>query len=428
MSNTTQTPMRKALMTLGDEHVAVRLDDAGFLRRVTRKVRLQYGTELYCAARPGSETVTEKVAPYQPGYMKLVAAMGGQLVCPPTVRDPETGAPRANPLVEAHPDTGIIRRVTATAVCAVRNPMTGEPVVSVQTIVYDSEHVLRQALMKIADPAVQIMSAEEVAEERAAGNLKGHAILPLAPPYAMIVANMKMDSVRNAWSTFMNQSATARQRACSKAERLAADHNPVTRMTLSFGQLTPELDAQGNVCGPSYTDVTAVAWVEQHDHGAMTRLIEQLSRLGEGAVADQAQLLTAPTIDVSVDEVEDDEDVADVTPAPHRVQPTQRRVEPVPERTAHPEPKPAPAQRTQQTRPVQAEPDRHPAPALALAPSPELDRVLSRVVDLEAELSSPVVAEVRAGLGIDSPEAVTDVDTLRTYQGALAKALNGGGR
>jgi len=190
----------KALAVLGDEHVAVQLDQDGYITRIKRRIRLDYGPHIYAACRPGSENADTKVMPYQPGYMRLVEGMGGQLTCPPAIKDPVSGEYVENPRVVCYDGTSIIRSVTATAVCVVPNPTTGQLVASVQTITQDAEHILRQALLKIP---------------------RGWTVIPLTPPYAMICANFKDPAVRTAFSTFQDQSATIRQRACTKAERLA---------------------------------------------------------------------------------------------------------------------------------------------------------------------------------------------------------------
>jgi hypothetical protein len=274
---------RKALMPLlGEDRVAVRLDADGFLRRVQRKVRLQYGTDLY-SARP-SPQAKDKVQPFQPGYMKLAAAMGGQLLVPPTFNDPVTGERRANPIVELYPGTGIIRRVTAMGLCAARNPVTGEWHVSTATIIVDGEHILRQALLKMdqRDDAVQYVTEDEYIAGKAT-TFKGWAFLSAGP--IGIAYNMKNPTVKGAYQTFTEQSATMRQRACSKAERLAADHNPVMRMTWDYGMLTfPD-------AGPAYIDIPVVSWVEHRERNAMDAFIESMALNHEGAIAGVAEIV-----------------------------------------------------------------------------------------------------------------------------------------
>jgi len=396
----TQSPTseRRALAMLGDEQIVVRIDDGGALKRVQRDVVLSLGTDLYCADKnPGP---TSKASPYQPGYMKLVAAMGGQLGCPPVVTDPVTGERRPNPIVETYPDSAIIRRVTATAVCIVRNPGTGEAVVSVQTIVYDAEHVLRQALLKLADrdDVVRIMSADELAALKAKGEMGRWASWTLGAGM-VIAADMTKAPARDAMSTFLQQSATARQRTCSKAERLACDHNPLTRRTWELGQLIKGAVTDGYESAP-FARVRCVAWVEHREEGSMARLLEQLEAHGRTDVA--GQMLVGEIVDVSDDDTPDDAEdeqpvalghtapvVVDVTPPP----------------------------RAEVVRPVVAE-----APAARTA---QLDAMLSKVLDAEAEATPEQIAQARQEYGIGHPDTVTDVGVLRSYRGRIAELVGG---
>lgn len=309
-------PQRRAVITLHNQQVAVRLDADGFLRRVERRIKLLFGTELYsaCKGTPGNE---EKVMPYQPGYMKLVAAMGGQLLCPPAVRDPVSGEMRANPIVETYPGSGIVRAVTATAIAAVRDEVTGEWHASIQTIRVDAEHVLRQALLKInREDCVRIMSDEEISEERrSGGSLKGWTVIPLTPPFANIVANFKMEGVRDAFSTFTNMGATLRQRACTKAERLACDHNPVLRRVWTYGELTHPGDWVGDgdarrfrKLGEPYADISVVTWVETRGKPEMDAFIAQLAAMQDvaGVTSVVGQIVSgAPDEEIDAD-AEDD--------------------------------------------------------------------------------------------------------------------------
>jgi hypothetical protein len=279
--------------------------------------------------------------------MKLVAGMGGQLKCPPAILDPITGKWQANPQVETYEGTGIIRRVTATAVCVVPNPSTGQLTASVQTLTVDAEQVLRQALLKIQrDDAVKVMSLEEVGEERKAGNLKGWTVIPLTPPFAMICANFKSQDVREAFQTFQNQSATIRQRACSKAERLACDHNPITRMVWEYGSLTflygPE-DKDGNtwLTEPPFKAVPVVAWVNHTGQADMEKLLQSLAGtddvMGIESVVRGQEVIDYEEI-TPEDELEDD--------APRRIEEQPEEAPPVVAKVAEKvivEEKPAPA-------------------------------------------------------------------------------------
>lgn len=382
-------------MTLGADEVRVRLDEDGYLKRIQRTVQLDFGVDLYCAARTPKDT--DKVMPYQPGYMKLVAAMGGQLTCPPTMRDPETGAARPNPIVETYPDTGIIRRVAATAVCVVPNPMTGELVASMQTIVVDTEQILRQALLNIdRDDCVKVVAQDDIDEMRAAGELRGWSVFPLAPPFAYIIANNAKKGVREALQTFMQQSATARQRACSKAERLAADHNPVTRMVWEYADLTREVDEQGNLLRAPYVRVPVVAWVEMRDRSAMRSMSEALA--AQGKVAGIETVIEREIIDVSLEDSPERllEETTDLSAA---TAPTRAR-EKVVATDAAPTPKPATAQ------PSAPESD------------PTRERLLKRIHRFELELGSELRDQVRSDVGIDDHATATTTE-LRAYQAAL---------
>lgn len=379
---------RRLTMRLGDENVAVRVDADGFLKRVMRKVRLYYGTDLYCASR--SPNATDKVQPFQPGYMKLVAAMGGQLLVPTAVNDPLTGQKKANPEVEFYPGTGIIRRVTATALCAVRNPVTGEWHASVATQLVDGEQALRQALLKLdqRDDAVRYMTAEDFEEEKR-GELKGWAFLPAGA--IGIAYNMRNVAVKGAYQTFTEQSATMRQRACSKAERLAADHNPVTRMTWDYGMLIFPDD------GRPYIDVPVVSWVDHRGRTEMDAFITAMASNADGAEG-VAEIVR--TVSESLpDEVDDEEpaEVAFTPPAPlltdrgpvadplQGARPAQREVIDV-----RPEPvQAAPAA------PVQAPPA---APAAKVEPEPAVEPAVEGAApaarrNVPGDLA-PVIAEI----------------------------------
>lgn len=375
----------KGMMVLGDEQVAVKTR-GGFLTRVQRKVRLQYGTEVY-AATP-SPKPDSKCTPFQPGYMKLVAAMGGHLVCPPAVRDPSTGEVRPNPLVETIEGTGKIRRVTATAVCAVRNPVTGDPVVSTQTIVVDVETVLRQALLKMLEreDLARMVHRDDWPELRKT-ELKGWISYRFDAEH-LIAADPRKAGVRDALATFEQQSATARQRACSKAERLAADHNPITRMSWEYGQLRRPTGG-----GPPYTEVSVVAWVEHGDD----ELSAFMGKLGGRSPASAV-----------LDVVEQESEVAYITDGGERIDDDieeQREDDrEVVEVTAEP---------VQQAQQAQAE---------------QVDRALLRARDLSirAESGKPkaAIAKLRADMGID-PATETDRYRLGSYRDALLDIQDG---
>lgn len=428
----------KAVIMLGNEQIRVRLDKDGFITRTMRTVRLNYGTELYCAARNPSDD--DKVAPFQPGYMKLVAAMGGQLQCPPVMRDPVTGDPRPNPIISTYGETGLIRSVTATAVCAVRNPITGEWVASIQTITIDTEHILRQALLKLErDDSVRILSGEDVEAERREGKLKGWSVIPLAPPYSYICANNSVKAVREALQTYANQSATIRQRACSKAERLAADHNPITRMNWHYGTLLWPRDKEGKVTGPAYMDVTVVAWVEHHGKKAIDEMVRSLAV--EGRHDSVVDVVVGDSFDTSgsdgdADPDRDDEDAV-LEPSERAYANPPRLTEVLPEA-------PAPAKAAD---PIPAKPVVETPPVAKAAPAPETAKpknvaeaqaaadpatakLIAQCKDFEGELGEGEVtaARLKAGLPADAPiPATTTVAVLRAYRTDLQARLDAQG-
>lgn len=445
---------RNALMVLDDKQVAIKIDREGFLTRVRHTIRLEYGPHLYAACKPGQEKPDTKVAIYQPGYMRYVQALGGQLTCPPAMRDPVTGETRANPIIETYEGSGLIRRVTATGVCAVRNPQTGEWVASVQTVTFDCEHVLRQKLLNMSaerDDAVRVVSKDDLDDMRAAGELKGWSVIPLAPPFSYIVANMRNPVVREAWSDFMNLAQTARQRTCSKAERLAADHNPVVRRAWMFGEL--KLTASGL----PYADIPIVTWVEHRGKQAIEDFINSLAR--DGAADGVSQVIVGEAVEDDTLEPDEDLDPEGArtkakekdapAPAPKAIEekvvvpdPALPPVVAAPEKEKvvvreEEEPAPAPAARpTVVDDKVLTETMRQmarPAPglsvpekeALAAAGDPAVASTKERIAKIEARLPVREVSAARevCGLGL-SLDHIVDIPLLRTYQRELSRILS----
>ena len=401
---------QKALMLLDGQRVRVAVE-GGYLTRIQRRIRLHHGTELYHPGkgRPGAD---DKVSPYQPGYMRLVSAMGGQLVCPPAVRDPVTGAMRPNPLVETS-ENGIIRRVTATAVCVVRNPATGEYHASIQSITVDAEHILREALLKIErEEIVAILSAEDIEADRAAGKLRGKLVIPLTPPYAYLVADASKPTVREALRTFQQQSGTIRQRACSKAERLAADHNPITRRTWLGSQLTWPKE------GPPYAEIEVVAWVDHRGQAEMESFLEQL--------ASQQHVEGVSTVVGMHDDASDDAGIDDDLDPGDRALPD-RGETPDPLAGVRPaEREPVPVERPAEPRrePVNGQPQPKPngsggAKPVETSPA-EVAALRVRADWLESHLPEEEVTGVRTSLLERRPTDRMDAAGLRRLIAALA--------
>lgn len=390
---------RKAIITLGEERIGVRLDADGFLTRSIRTLKLMYGTHLY-AATP-SPKPADKVMPYQPGYMHIVHAMGGQLTCPPVVRDPITGQARANPYVEFYPGTSIVRSVTATAVCAVRNPVTGAWHVSVQTVTQDAEHMLRQKLMNMErEDLVRYLTAEEWDAEKASGKAGGWYPLQLGAGI-VLAANLKAGGVRDAIRDFQNAGQTLRQRACSKAERLAADHNPVTRRVWTYGELKRQM-AQGSdgpyEAGPRYVEVNCVAWVDHRDQRAMETFVASLAAHEE--VDGVAEL-------VSGEHTDDLSDGVDVDPEPEAPQLTDRR-------------EPEVIQRSVEREPVKVQPE----PVKAAESAPKRSTMRARVEKLRPEIPDELWPDMLRKARIGDLDAADDI-SLQILRDEMNKFLGG---
>jgi len=434
----TKSGERAALMLLDEEQVAVKIDEHGFLTRIKQVIKLTYGTELYSAAKPGAETNQTKVEPFQPGFMKLVDAMGGTLNCPPAMRDPVTQKWRANPIIDRYED-GVIKSIEATGVCAVRNSRTGEMTVSVQTIRFDAVHVLRQKLLNVSterQDVVKILSKDDIDEMRAdpAKPLRGWSIYPLAPPFTYIVANNAKAEVRDAQRDHNNLVATATQRACSKAERLAAAHNPAVRKTWLYGALKYPRDAEGNATGPRYVEIPVVTWIEHREHGDMAEWLDRLARNEDGT----AQVFVGDPIDDDGEEEKGDvfdpdgrvDAGNDEVPAPAALPALEQRDQF--QNPALPPAAPAAERVLVEVRAAEAPPQVEEsrlaaasaaASAATIPMSPQRQALLDRIGRMEASSVPPdEVAPLRQKAGIGDDLAAHDDAVLRGYQRALGVA------
>ena len=442
-----------ALMRLGDQQVACRVE-GGFIVRASRKLRLFYGPELYAACK-GAPGPLEKVSPFQPGYMKLAAALGGTLTVPPTVRDPVTGAPTANPIVEFVPGTSVIRSVRATAVCVARDPM-GVYHASVQTITVDAESVLRQALLKIErEEIVQILSDEDVAADKKEGKLRGFVIVPFMPGYSL-VGKAGAQPIREALQTYNNLSATIRQRACTKAERLACDHNPVMRMTWVYGELlidiqeekTGRMDRTTVAAGvptgwaqvsPAYAEIDVTAWTESRGQAAMEAFVQSLA--SQQHVDGVESVVVGETADVDNSEIDDDSEevpavrqIAENPVPPAAIQapkpdPVPVVVAPVAAPVAAPESKMvrevAVSRDGGQT--IESGPDTtYSGKPAAPEVSPDLQKLRDRCTSLITNLPEKEVrfARTKSGFGDADISACTEIGPLRRLQTELVAISN----
>ena len=411
-----------ALMKLASNQIAVRVE-GGFIVAAQRTVRLFFGPHLYCATK-GTPRPDEKVVPYQPGYMLLAAALGATLTIPPSVRDPVTGQPIANPQVELVPGSSVIRSVRATAVCAARDAF-GKWHASIQTITVDSESILRQALLKLdREDLVQVLSDADVQADRAEGKLRGWVVVPFMPGYSL-AGKASVGPVREALQTYNNLSATIRQRACTKAERLACDHNPVMRMAWTYGDLKIDVrrkdgtvyqsttldgyrDGEAQISLP-YVDVDCVSWTESQGQAAIDAFVQAL--LANQKVDGVETLLAGEAIedgDGSVDEEIAGDD------APRQI--AENPLPPAPVFAPAPVPVPTAVQ--------------DPIPAPIAAPAPAAAAIdaslLKKIRELEAALPASDLAwarkEVKLAEGQDIEAAP---ERAQAYRRALNDAFGG---
>lgn len=373
------TTTNKALITLGDEQVVVRLDDEGCLERYQRKVRLFYGPHLYAACKPGNERPDEKIVPYQPGYSAIVEAMSGILFCPPVWHEAD-GTTSPNPRLSVDERSGIAYRSEARAVCVLRHPITGALVPSVGHVIVDARLQFQQALLKINREDVVRLVADDQADDLRAGDCKGWLAQPTGAGLT-ILANLRTEGVREKLQDYLHLTGTLLQRSVTKAERLAADHHPFLRgrCIWRWDQLRQEggtKQEDGRVVGGRrYVEMAVAGWVEQA-HGFDRRRLSDLLE----AVASQADLTESvePVLDVVGADPDD-------TPEP------ERQIE---QQSDIPEEIPAPPERERV--PVEAPPEK-----AAERPAPREPGNGNGKPDQLARLR----ADVAEGLGVVGREA-----------------------
>lgn len=447
-----------AMMRIGDNQIACRVE-GGFIVAAQKKVRLFFGPHLY-AAVVGTPGPTQKVTPYQPGYMALAAAMGATLVVPPTVPDPATGRPVANPQIELVPGSSVIRSVKATAICVARDAM-GVYHVSNQSITVDSESVLRQALLKIeSDELVQVLSDAEVQADREAGKLRGWITVPFMPGY-QLAGRAGAKAIREALQTYNNLSATIRQRACTKAERLACDHNPVLRMSWVYGDLKIDVEGKNGIrqstviegCRDGekqitvpYAEVDVVSWTESRGQAAIDAFVQALLASqevdGVGSMTINAAEGLEDGTDEDEDEAEQPRQITQKVDAPALVIPT-RQPEPVAVQAPAPEPAPVAAHRLPPMIEKPLKQDHNPrirefpapAPVQAPAPAPAAPinghavlRLQGKCKGMEAQLPPADVtwARNKAGVAVDADlDEIRDGAALERLMATLKEAVGG---
>jgi hypothetical protein len=311
--------------------------------------------------------------------------------------------------------------------------------VSVQTIRFDAVHVLRQKLLNVSterQDVVKILSKDDIDEMRAdpAKPLRGWSIYPLAPPFTYIVANNAKAEVRDAQRDHNNLVATATQRACSKAERLAAAHNPAVRKTWLYGALKYPRDAEGNATGPRYVEIPVVTWIEHREHGDMAEWLDRLARNEDGT----AQVFVGDPIDDDGEEEKGDvfdpdgrvDAGNDEVPAPAALPALEQRDQF--QNPALPPAAPAAERVLVEVRAAEAPPQVEEsrlaaasaaASAATIPMSPQRQALLDRIGRMEASSVPPdEVAPLRQKAGIGDDLTAHDDAALRGYQRALGVA------
>lgn len=409
------------LINLGQHQLAVKIE-GGISVASIRKVRLSYGTHLYCASK--SPKAEDKVVPYQPGYMALVAAMGGKLMVPPTVRDPVSGEIVANPRIKYAEGTAMIESISATAVCLVRDSI-GNWHHNAMTVVIDAELMLRQVLVKLLarEDIVKTIPARRLEKMEESGELDGWIVKPFLSGY-YIAGKVSAGAIIEALQDQVNQSKNIRQTACSKAERLVCDHNPVLRMSWLFGELLMELkhrktgevkivkwqegwsDEWFALSPQPFVEVDVVGWTDQRDQAQIEAFVRSITELQDSTIV---ELLAVEEGDVDAAEPEDG-------PEDRRRQIAENLLPPAP--VFAPAPVPAPT----------AVQDPIPAPIAAPAPAAAaIDAsLLKKIRELEAALPASDLAwarkEVKLAEGQDIEAAP---ERAQAYRRALNDAFGG---
>lgn len=409
------------LVKLGQHQMAVKIE-GGIAVASVRRVRLSYGTHLYCATK--SPKADDKVVPYQPGYMALVAAMGGKLLVPPTVRDPVSGEIVANPRIKYAEGTAMIESIAATAVCLVRDAL-GNWHHSMMTVVIDAELMLRQVLVKLLarEDIVKTIPARKLQKMEDSGELDGWIVKPFLAGY-FIAGKATAGAVIEALQDQVNLSKTLRQVAHSKAERLACDHNPVLRMSWLYGELLMEVknhktgqiktvkwqegwsDEWFPLTPQPFVEVDVVGWTDQRDQAQIDAFVRSISEVNESGIMEVLDVSDGD-IDAPADPEDRPRQITEKVEAPALVIPRQPEpaiAAPAPVQAPAPQPAPAPV----------APPA--PAPVEAAAPAaaedPRNGARRRSIAKCEGQLPPADVAHCRKAAGVAADAAVEAIPAL----------------
>lgn len=403
------------MLQLGQHQMAVKIE-GGISVATVRRVRLSYGTHLYCASK--SPKAEDKVVPYQPGYMALVAAMGGKLMVPPTVRDPVTGEIVANPRIKYSEGTAMIESISATAVCLVRDSL-GNWHHNSMTMVIDAELMLRQVLVKLLarEDIVKTIPARRLEKMEESGELDGWIVKPFMAGY-YIAGKVTAGAVIEALQDQVNISKTLRQTVCSKAERATADHNPVLRMSWLYGELLMEVkhrqtgeiknvkwqegwsDEWFPLSPQPFVEVDVVGWTDQRDQAQIEAFVRSVTEIQDSNTM-QILAIEEGDMDVPASGPEDaPRQITEKMEGPALVIPRQ----PEPIRAAVQDPISAPVAAPA---PVQAA-----APAATPTEDPRNAARRRSIAKLETQLPPSDVAHCRKAAGVPTDATAETISAL----------------
>lgn len=404
-----------------DPRFIIDMGPEGTARRVIQRVRLHYGADLYCIKRSPSNDDRANI--WASGCAKVVQAMGGRLEPLVTSVDPGTGQRVAGTRVIRDESSGVIKRIEADAVCAVRNPNNGEWAVAVATAVEDIDLMRLRELDKLTgnhDSEVATMITDE---QVGAYRAKAGWVVFAYSPGIWLAANLNKQAVREAivkHRQFADEKVLM-PRIRSKALRHAYLANPITRAvsSIDYGLL----DHEPQPPGPPCWDIEVPCWVAYEHRSDLDRVIATLVEKGGysavpidlvrdeplalDADPDEQRLLAAPEEDIApapdldAQPVRRDEPIEEVLPA-------------APEEQDAPDERPAKSQLTLTGGPSDDEVDA------------DRERLLAAILEWEETVHADIVEVAResSDVPLDLPSedlGTLGVETLRAYLAELKR-------
>jgi len=380
--------------TVHDPRLRIDMGANGIAYRTTQEVRLYKDRDLYCLRR--SPSADDKHNIWGSGCSKIVAAMGGRLEPLPSSIDPETQEPRAGMRWTLDEVSGTIKVIECDAICAVRNPMTGEWSVGVATAYEDIDGFLLRELVKLSShngEAARLLTQRGMEKLRDSEDGDGWLIKPYSEG-VWLCANLAKETVRDALKKHREFAdvKTLAPRIRSKALRHAFLANPVTRQYASV-----EHGYLRQIDGPPCWRVMVKAWIEHVPRNQVETILARM--VAEGGFN------TAP-----VALLENDDNVMDMEFEDAQIDDDERAPEPIEETTPVRRPKAAAKPQAKRSKP---------------APQPvdedEHMRVAALVAEYAATMSSVDVEVAMAKAGVaDLNDA--SVDELREVLAELRAA------